>query len=81
MENLSQSSSLGGGPEVTYDSLAFLKENPWIAGVMRGEGEQTISELVQCYLEHTVSKREILGITWRDSRGELHENPDRPVMD
>lgn len=70
-----------GGPEVTYDSLAFLKENPWIAGVMRGEGEQTISELVQCYLEHTVSKREILGITWRDSRGELHENPDRPVMD
>lgn len=70
-----------GGPEVTYDSLAFLKENPWIAGVMRGEGEQTISELVQCYMDHTVSKGEILGITWRDSRGELHENPDRPVMD
>lgn len=70
-----------GGPEVTYDSLVFLKENPWIAGVMRGEGEQTISELVQCYMDHTVSKGEILGITWRDSRGELHENPDRPVMD
>ena len=70
-----------GGPEVTYDSLAFLKENPWIAGVMRGEGEQTISELVQCYVDHTVSKEEILGITWRDSQGELHENPDRPVMD
>ena len=32
-----------GGPEVSYDARQFLEENPWVTGVMKGEGEETFS--------------------------------------
>lgn len=40
-----------GGPEVSFESSAFLKKNPYIKGVMAGEGEQTFLELLKAYLE------------------------------
>ena len=30
-----------GGPEVSYETEAFLKEHPQVTGVMVGEGEET----------------------------------------
>lgn len=40
----------GGGPEVSYEPEAFLKEFPMVTGVMIGEGEETFRELCGYYV-------------------------------
>jgi len=40
-----------GGPEVSYDGEAVLREFPHVRGIMVGEGEETFRELVQWYVE------------------------------
>ncbi len=36
-----------GGPEVSYDAVKVLAELPEVSGVMKGEGEETFTELVK----------------------------------
>lgn len=36
-----------GGPEVSYESAAFLTENPYVDGILRGEGEAAFGQLCQ----------------------------------
>ena len=69
-----------GGPEVSYDAGRFLMENTWASGVMRGEGEQTFTELLQM-MQGEKSREEIRGISFRKTDGEICHNPDRPTMD
>lgn len=38
---------LCGGPEVSYGCEEFLRENPAVDGILRGEGEETFRELMQ----------------------------------
>lgn len=38
-----------GGPEVSWDAGAVLEENPWIDGVLVGEGEETFLHLLEFY--------------------------------
>ena len=38
-----------GGPEVSYETEAFLRKNPAFTGVMMGEGERTFSDLCAMY--------------------------------
>lgn len=38
-----------GGPEVSFETTAFLQNNPAVTGIMIGEGEETFLELCQCY--------------------------------
>lgn len=38
-----------GGPEVSYEAGAFLRQHPAVTGVMAGEGEQTFLELCEYY--------------------------------
>lgn len=69
-----------GGPEVSYQSRAFLRENTWAAGVMRGEGEVTFLELIRSYK----GERELLkvkGLTVRLPDGGFWESEERPAMD
>lgn len=40
-----------GGPEVSYETEAFLERNPAVFGVMLGEGEQTFLELCAHYAD------------------------------
>ena len=58
-----------GGPEVSYDAPAFLRENPAVDFIVRGEGEYTL----RCLLEKLQSgKRDfetIKGLTFRGSKG------------
>ncbi|MCR4597840.1 MAG: B12-binding domain-containing radical SAM protein [Acetatifactor sp.] len=54
-----------GGPEVSYETESFLKDHPWITGVMIGEGEDTFRELVQ-YYQGMGELSEIDGLSWRD---------------
>lgn len=43
-----------GGPEVSYDGEALLKENPWVDGILVGEGEKTFPILCREFLEKGV---------------------------
>lgn len=38
-----------GGPEVSYETEAFLREHPAVSGVILGEGEETFLELCEAY--------------------------------
>lgn len=40
-----------GGPEVSYDRDALLKEQPWVDGILVGEGEKTFPILCREFLE------------------------------
>lgn len=53
-----------GGPEVSYEVEAFLRENPYIDGVMIGEGEDTFRELCG-YYAHKRKLSDIAGIVFR----------------
>ena len=52
MKNLNQVSPklpiFLGGPEVSFDAREVLKRLPFLAGVMRGEGEETFAGILQC---------------------------------
>ena len=39
-----------GGPEVSFETEKVLRENPWLTGVMQGEGEESFLKLAQRYL-------------------------------
>jgi len=43
-----------GGPEVSYDGEALLRENPWVDGILVGEGEKTFPILCREFLEKGV---------------------------
>ena len=62
-----------GGPEVSYDSAAFLEENPFADAVIRGEGEGVYKSLLERWTEGG-DISDIGGITYRKN-GEIHENP------
>lgn len=74
-----------GGPEVSYDGIDVLTRIPEVAGVMKGEGEQTFCELLEYYTqcegkEHQLAQ--IQGIVYREEQsGIICENDWRPVMD
>lgn len=71
-----------GGPEVSYDSRAFLDRHPSVTGVMKGEGEATFLELMEYYHGEGGGRLEDLdGITFRRPDGSITENPWRPVLD
>ena len=65
-----------GGPEVSYLSEQFLKENPWVKGIIRGEGEVTFCELVSSYVDKEKKLSDICGLTYV-CQEEICSNPDR----
>ena len=60
-----------GGPEVSYESEAFLKENPAVDLVMRGEGEMVFTKLLE-YWDTCIpaSMKEVGSLTFRQD-GEI----------
>ena len=70
-----------GGPEVSYESETFLRENPAVDFVMRGEGELVFTK----YLEHLdagnpATLGEIESLTYRQN-GEIFSTPQMHPMD
>ena len=70
-----------GGPEVSFECEALLKDLPMVRGVMKGEGEETFLELLEYYHGRRETLEEIAGITFRTENGEIRENEWRDVMD
>ncbi|CFX44546.1 Elongator protein 3/MiaB/NifB [Syntrophomonas zehnderi OL-4] len=68
-----------GGPEVSYDSLALLKENPAIDFIVRGEGEVSLKELLIA-LDNNQPVNNVRGITCRQG-AELNYHPDQPLIE
>nr|MBC7244091.1 radical SAM protein [Chloroflexota bacterium] len=67
-----------GGPHATVYPERILAESPVIDYVVRGEGEETIRELVHV-LYDSGDLSTIKGLTYR-LRGEILSNPDRPLI-
>lgn len=76
---LPQTQFWAGGPEVSYESEAFLLENPAFAGVMTGEGEETFLELAAHYTEQAVALKEIRGIVYRQGDEIIANEPREPL--
>jgi radical SAM superfamily enzyme YgiQ (UPF0313 family) len=63
-----------GGPHVNTLDTLIIKHYPFIDGVVRMEGEETILEIVK-----GTPFAGIAGLTWRDGAAAVR-NPDRPLM-
>lgn len=62
-----------GGPHVTFLPDEGLDHASY---VIRGEGQATIAEFAAA-IEGGLPLAGIAGLSWRDSRGQRHHNPDR----
>ena len=70
---------LYGGPEVSYDSENFFKENPG-EYLIEGEGEETFREFI-LYLKNEININSIAGIYHKGKNKEIIYNGPREVMD
>lgn len=69
-----------GGPEVSYNAGEILCNYPFVDLVMRGEGEETFLEFLDCYIGKSRELSDIPGLTYRKD-DEIINTPDRGVMD
>ena len=75
---------LCGGPEVSYDCEEFLRKNPCVDGILRGEGEETFRALISA-LEGEGAVRDAFfslsfpGLSFL-REGVYWQNPDRPPI-
>jgi len=67
-----------GNHHATFNAERILEKYPYVDIIVRGEGEQTCLELVNC-LEEKRSLRGVLGVTFRH-RGRIVSNPDRGLI-
>jgi anaerobic magnesium-protoporphyrin IX monomethyl ester cyclase len=67
-----------GGPEVSFGAFEMMVRNPAIDCIVRGEGEQTVRELLQA-LRDQVPLDEVTGITYREGE-EIVANPERVAL-
>lgn len=67
-----------GGPHVTFDAENILAQNPFVDLVVRGEGEETLTELARA-LDARSPLEPVAGVSFR-SGGRVVHNPDRPFI-
>lgn len=70
-----------GGPEVSYESETFLRDNPAVDLVMRGEGELVFTALLHYWDDGTpTSMEQIRGLTFRQN-GAICSTPAQEPLD
>ena len=69
-----------GGPHVSSAVEDTLEHVQAVDVVARGEGEITMLALVQI-IEKDESFSKVSGISWRNNKGKIIHNPDRPVIE
>lgn len=72
-----------GGPEVSYDADACLKQNRDVDGIIIGEGEQTFLELAAYYIDGKSKLSNINGLAFKVSAEVMHtrKSDDHVVSD
>ena len=68
-----------GGPEVSFETETFLKENPSVTGIIIGEGEEAFYRLC-AYYDREGFMEEIDGIAWRRENGEICIQPQKKLL-
>jgi radical SAM superfamily enzyme YgiQ (UPF0313 family) len=68
-----------GGPEVSFDSEDLMEAHEYLDFIIRGEGEETLLELLHLLKGEIENPGAILGLTYRGSN-RVVSNPDRPLM-
>lgn len=74
-----------GGPGTTGIDGAVLERFPWVDGIVRGEGELSVPEVLLAWLAEDPDGLDsrlaaIHGLTWRNSAGQVQRNPDRAPL-
>ena len=70
-----------GGPEVTYHPHILLKKHKMLTGIMIGEGEETVSELIEAY-KYNRPFEEVKGIIFnKDKTNKLIMTAPRDLLD
>jgi len=77
-ETLPDSVVVLGGCHVTFTAAQTLADTPAVDMVVRGEGEQTLRELVDC-LAADQPPTGVLGLSYRQN-GHIIHNPPRPFI-
>ena len=72
--------TIWGGPHVSFDDEEILGNHPWVDAIVRGEGEETLLELVE-RLRNGKGLDGVLGLTSRNPDGTLRRNPPRPFRE
>ena len=68
-----------GGPEASYDAVRLMKELPEVELIMRGEGEETFTNLIKaCEKDSDID--DITGIVLRLGNGTVKVNRPAPLM-
>ena len=67
-----------GGPEVSCRARELMEQEPWISGIMAGEGEETFAQL-SAALKDGISPESIDGIVWRQGDRILQNRPRAPI--
>lgn len=71
--------TIAGGPHFTFTDMESMAACPKLDVIVRGEGEETMSEVCK-RIAAGESLVDTPGITWRNNRGEIVRNPDRPPI-
>ena len=67
-----------GGYYATFNAERILREYPFVDIIVRGEGENTVVDLVDC-LKKKGKLKNVLGIAFRNGNG-IVSTPDRPLI-
>ena len=62
-----------GGPEFLGDNEAFLRRNPFVNCVFRGEGEEEFPRWLACW-DKPEAWSDIQGLCWLDNESRYHDN-------
>jgi len=68
-----------GGPEVSYNAEELLEKNSQFDIVIRGEGELIFNDLMTKIYLKDYNFEALLGITYRNEKGEIKSNENRPL--
>ena len=69
-----------GGPHVSFADEDILRHHTWVDVIVRGEGEETLVELMEKVRESGRFDN-VLGISWRETDGSIYRNPSRPFRE
>lgn len=68
-----------GGPEVSFETRRFMKENLFVDYVVRGEGERVMFSFIKSLLSYEFDYENIPGLAYRDNEQVVVNPYDAPV--
>lgn len=69
-----------GGPEVSYDSIEFLRKHKYVDYIIVGEGEEVFKDFATAIISGTNSFEKIRGLIYR-ANGKIYVNPPGDLQD